>query len=608
MNELVNDFVTEELQHLNAVSSADGIAEYVDDFVTEESQDLNAGSDAHYKELEAHLQTAEIKKISGAMRTKMSAQYPSISLLMTSSSMTSEVWNPVAMASASQQCQDHSALELKLRAAFEENMKREPHPYKGRRSTNAFTNLRKHGLETRHADPSSRNFAFGRPWPEATPYHPRPRSISPTASKPLDFELMDARKEGRSLSTPKLNARTASPASNGVARQLVKSFTLAPSPRNLTEKLNISKPVMKHLVVNPRHHTHVYTGMHPEAIAKRKVGSFEEEWNATLKKEAQTLTNQNRKSASRPTSAFLSPQASSSNIASNFNPTPITSPMGTAKQSHLNLSPEAARERAKKLRNEALKKVEVILDTSQRRTNGCGFGAKSMVASPEACRKAMWNNPKSSSFHLTPRVKEHVETIIRREAEMKAREKALADEIAKAKKDQEIKDRIQFKTEYDVDDPDSPPKTRLSKSPKRVSVNSPDRSPVASTHLLNDSMNSASPRKGKKGSPLKKTGSPSKFAEDLLLPGWEMCHTADGRVFYAHTDSSRTQWTKPAKKKMFSPDLTKKFFGTEFWSDEPNPEELGELLTNDLSEVLERAEQLETSNQDARLTQLAGSG
>jgi hypothetical protein len=59
---------------------------------------------------------------------------------------------------------------------------------------------------------------------------------------------------------------------------------------------------------------------------------------------------------------------------------------------------------------------------------------------------------------------------------------------------------------------------------------------------------------------------------------------------------------------MFSPGLTKKFFGTEFWTDEPNPQVLGELLTNDLSEVLERAEQLESSSQDDRLTQLAGSG
>ena len=87
-----------------------------------------------------------------------------------------------------------------------------------------------------------------------------------------------------------------------------------------------------------------------------------------------------------------------------------------------------------------------------------------------------------------------------------------------------------------------------------------------------------------------------------------MRHTADGRVFYAHPESSKTQWTKPAKKKMFSPDLTKKFFGTEFWADEPNPVELGELLTNDLSEVLEREEQSEASDHDARLTKLAGSG
>jgi hypothetical protein len=601
-----SDCVEEEFQHLNAASGVVGSTEYVDDFVAEEFQNTIAASDDHYNELKAHLQAAEINKISVAMKTKMSTQYPGISLLTTSSSsLTPEAWNTLARVSASQQYLDHSALESKLRSAFEQNTKREPHPYKGKRSTNSFTIFRKHGLETRHADPSSRNYAFGRPWPEATPYHPRPRSISPTASRPFDFEMMDARKEGRSLSTPKLNTRTATSA-DGVDRQLVKPFTLAPSPRNLTEQLNISKPVMKHLVVNPRHHTHIYTGMHPEAIAKRKVGSFEEEWNATLKKEAQTLGNQSRKYASRPTSALGSPQACASNI-SNLTTTPM-SPTSTARQSHLNLSPEAAKERAKKLRNEALKKVEVILDTSQRRKNGCGFGAKSMIASPEACKKAMWNNPKSSSFHLTPRVKEHVESIIRREHEMKARQKALADEIAKAKKDQEIKDKIQFKTQYDVDEQPDSPKLRVSKSPKKVSGNSPVRSPAATTHLLNDSINSASPRKGKTGSPSKKTGSPSTFAEDSLLPGWEMRHTADGRVFYAHPESSKTQWTKPAKKKMFSPDLTKKFFGTEFWADEPNPVELGELLTNDLSEVLEREEQSEASDHDARLTKLAGSG
>lgn len=529
--------------------------------------------------------------------TSQHPYYPFVAPL-TVSKLPSESWSPLAKSSLSKLQQDFEDLNAKLRNAFEHSKKCDPHPYKGKRSTKAFAIYRKHGLGIRHLEPVSRTHAFGRPWPEDTPYHPRPRSISPAASRSFDVELMEASKMGRSLSTPKLNTRGTSPSSQGLQKQLVKSFTLCPSPRDLTEKLNVSKPVMKHLVVNPRHHTHIYTGMHPEAVAKRKAGSFAQEWNASLKKEVETIESFVRKSASRPVSATVSPQASY-----------LSSPMGTSRQSHLNLTPEAAKERAKKLRDDALKKVEVILDTSQRRTNGCGFGAKSMVASPEACKKAMWNNPKSSTFHLTPRVKEHVEAIKRRELEKKAQEKAWADEVAKAQKDQEVKDKIQFKTQYDFDEVDAP-KPRLSKSPKRNSIlSSPDRSPSAtSTLLLNESMKSVSPVRGRKGSPLK-TASPSKVHnDDALLPGWEMNHTMDGRIFYAHPELGKTQWTKPTKKKMFSPGLTKKFFGTEFWTDEPNPEVLGELLTNDLSEVLERAEHLESSSQDDRLTQLAGSG
>lgn len=570
------------------------MAEYADDFVSETQQNVDAASCDHATKSDAFdVKIAEIKK------SPSHAHYCHVAPLTISTSfLTSQSWSPVAKTSLLQLHRDFEDLNMKLRKVFEQNSKREPHPYKGKRSTKAFSVYRKHGMESRHSEPMSQNFAFGRRWPEDTPYHPRPRSISPTASRPFDIELMEANRSGRSMSTPKLNLRSASPAGDGVSRQLVKSFTLAPSPRDLTEKLNISKPVMKHLVVNPRHHNHIYTGMHPDAVANKKNGSFAEEWNATLKKEAETIDFQMRKSASRPTSAMVSPQLSN-----------LSSPVGTTRSSHLNLTPEAAKERAKKLRNDALKKVEVILDTSQRRTNGCGFGAKSMVASPEACKKAMWNNPKSSTYHLTPRLKEHVEAIKRRDTEMKAQEKARAEGIAKAKKDLENKDKIQFTTQYDFDEVDAP-KSKVSRSPKRSSVSSsPDRSPSAvATNLFGDSMNSASPGRSRKGSPLK-TRSPSKVhGEELLLHGWELNCTSDGRVFYAHLESGKTQWTKPAKKKMFSPGLTKKFFGTEFWTDEPNPQVLGELLTNDLSEVLERAEQLESSSQDDRLTQLAGSG
>jgi hypothetical protein len=568
------------------------MTEYVDDFVPEEQQRTDSVVCELNKEFKTHVEASASNKI-----VLPHQHYPFVAPLIVPI-LPSESWSPLAKSSLLQLQNDFEELNVKLRNVFEQRRKCDPHPYKGKRSTNAFVVHRKHGLEIRHLEPVSRTHAFGRRWPEDTPYHPRPRSISPTASRSFDIELMDAHKMGRSASTPKLNARSASSSSQGVQRQLVKSFTLSPSPRDLTEKLNVSKPVMKHLVVNPRNHTHIYTGMHPEAIIKRKAGSFTEEWNATLKKEVETIETHIRKSASRPVSAAVSPQASN-----------LNSPIGTTRQSHLNLTPEAAKERAKKLRDDALKKVEIILDTSQRRTNGCGFGAKSMVASPEACKKAMWNNPKSSTFHLTPRVKEHVEAIKRREIEVKAQEKAWADEIAKAKKDQEVKDKIQFKTQYDFDEVDSP-KIRVSKSPKRSHIisSSPDRSP-SSTLLLNDAMKSVSPSIGRKGSPLKTVNSPSKVnGEDALLPGWELNHTSDGRAFYAHPELGKTQWTKPTKKKMFSPGLTKKFFGTEFWTDEPNPEVLGELLTNDLSEVMERAEHLESTSQDDRLTQLAGSG
>jgi hypothetical protein len=219
----------------------------------------------------------------------------------------------------------------------------------------------------------------------------------------------------------------------------------------------------------------------------------------------------------------------------------------------------------------------------------------------------MWNNPTSSTFHLTPKVKDHVEAIKRREIETKAREKALAEEIAKAKKLQEIKDKIQFKTQFDFDETDTP-KLRVTKSPKRsLQVTSPDRSP-STPNLSNDFKNSESPGSGKKANALKISSSSKVLCEDSLLPGWELKHTLDGRVFYSHLSSGKTQWSKPTNKKMLSPGLTKKFFGTGFWTDEPNPQVLGELLTNDLSQVLERAEHLESSFQDDRLTQLAGSG
>ncbi len=571
-----------------------GMADYVDDFDSEAEQNLDTASCDHKKKPDfPDVEVAEIKK------SPSHAQYCHVApLIISSSFLTSHSWSPVAKTSLLQLHRDFEELSMKLRNVFEQNLKREPHPYKGKRSTKAFTAYRKLGIESRQSEPMSQNFAFGRRWPEDTPYHPRPRSISPTASRSFDIELMEANRTGRSMSTPKLNLRSASPAGDGVSRQLVKSFTLAPSPRDLTEKLNISKPVMKHLVVNPRHHTHIYTGMHPDAVANKKNGSFAEEWNVTLKKEVEAINFQIRKSASRPTSATITPQLSN-----------LPSPMGTTRSSHLNLTPDAAKERAKKLRSDALKKVEVILDTSQRRTNGCGFGAKSMVASPEACKKAMWNNPKSSTFDLTPRVKEHVEAIKRRDTENKAQEKARAECSAKAKKDLENKDKIQFTTQYDFDEVDAP-KSKVSRSPKRSSFSSsPDRSPsAAATILVGETINSASPSRSMKGSP-SKTRSPSKVhGEELLLPGWEQNQTSDGRVFYAHLESGKTQWTKPVKKKMFSPGLTKKFFGTEFWTDEPNPQVLGELLTNDLSEVLERAEHLESSSQDDRLTQLAGSG
>lgn len=585
-----------EKRHLHTASGRMSLAmnEYVDDFVPEQHEDLQATSCGPIEESEAYPQVAETKILCSPH-----THYPFVAPLVVSQ-LTSDSWSPAAKSSLLQLHKDFDQLNVKLRLVFEQSRKSEPHPYRGKRSTHAFTIYRKHSLETRYSEPKSRNIAFGRRWPENTPYHPRPRSISPTASRPYDIELMESNRIGRSLSTPKLNIRASSPANDSVTKNTVKSFTLSPSPRDLTEKLNVSKAVMKHLVVNPRHHSHTYTGMHPDAISKRKTGSFAEEWNATLKKEIETIDTQIRKSASRPESATVSPQLSG-----------ISSPMGTTKQSHLNLTPEAARERAKKLRNDALKKVEIILDTSQRRTNGCGFGAKSMVASPGACKNAMWNNPNSSTFHLTPRVKEHVEAIKRREIEKKIQEKAWAEAVAKSKKEEEIKDKIQFKTQYDFDEAETP-KMRNPKSPKRTSTsNSPDRSPSISTTILpSDSINSASPDRGRKGSPLKHTiNSPSKsHSEEAILPGWELNYTSDGRVFYAHLESGKTQWTKPTKKKMFSPGLTKKFFGTEFWTDEPNPEVLGELLTNDLSEVLERAEHLEASSQDHRITQLAGSG
>ena len=567
------------------------MTDYDDEFVPEEHSD--AASCSLTEEFDAQIE-ADGLKTSPLPRP----HFPFVAPLVVST-LTSDSWSPAAKTSLLQLHRDFEDLSLKLRRVFELNRKCEPHPYTGKRSTHASTIFRKHSLEIRLSESKSRNYAFGRPWPEDTPYHPRPRSISPTASRPYEMELMDANTAGRSLSTPKLSSRAVSPSNDGVNKKLVKLFTLSPSPRDLTAKLNVSKAVMKHLVVNPRHHTHIYTGMHPEAIAKRKAGSFAEGWNATLKKEVNAIDFQIRKSASRPDSAAVSPQLSS-----------LSSPVGATRQSHLNLTPEAARERAKKLRNEALKKVEVILDTSQRRTNGCGFGAKSMVASPEACKKAMWNNPASSTFYLTPKVKEHVEAIKRRELEKKAQEKAWMDALAKDKKEEEIKDKIQFTTPYDFEEVETS-KLRSSKSPKRNSaMQSPDRSPsISSTTLLNVSMNSASPGRGRKGSPSKTTRSPLKsHSEDLLLPGWELSRTSDGRIFFAHLESGKTQWMKPTKKKMLSPALTKKFFETEFWTDEPNPEVLGELLTTDLSEVMERAEQLESTIQDHRFTQLAGSG
>ena len=166
-----------EKRHIHTSSGRMAFAmnEYVDDFVPEQHEDLQATFCDPIEEPEAYPQVAETKA-----SPSPHPHYPFVAPLVVSQ-LTSDSWSPAAKSSLLQLHKDFDQLNVKLRLVFEQSRKSDPHPYKGKRSTHAFTIYRKHGLETRYSEPKSRNIAFGRRWPENLLHALRPHGAIPAA-------------------------------------------------------------------------------------------------------------------------------------------------------------------------------------------------------------------------------------------------------------------------------------------------------------------------------------------------------------------------------------------------------------------------------------------